>query len=288
MDRKQEEKTRWLAAQIRMKTIRCMESASGGHIGGAMSIADVLAVLYGGMMQYDPKNPKWEARDRLVVSKGHGGPAVYAALAISGFFHESELYTLNRGGTNLPSHCDRNKTSGIDMTTGSLGQGISCACGIAAALKVKKNPARVYIILGDGELQEGQVWEAVQFAVHHKLDNLTVLVDCNKRQLDGSLEEICKPLDLEEKFKAFGFYTAQVTGYDVAAVETGIRRCIVNAAGPGVVLLDTYKGIGCSFAEETKLNHFMTITKELADEAETEVLRRFEAGIVAKEGVYYV
>jgi transketolase len=271
-----------LAAEIRIKTIRCMLSAGGGHIGGSMSIADVLAVLYGDIMRYDPKNPLLPERDRLILSKGHTGPALYATLALSGFFPEEKLYTLNKGGTTLPSHCDRNKTPGIDMTTGSLGQGLSVASGVAFALKADNNPARVFVIMGDGELQEGQVWEAAQFIAHNKLDNLTLLIDHNKAQLDGKLEDIVKPFKLAAKFNSFGLEAFNVTGYDVAAIHRGlVQRFEINA--PCALILESYKGIGCKFAEEASFNHFMNFNAEQADEAEKEIRRRLNLGIVSKE-----
>lgn len=282
MHHEQFEAMREFAAQIRTETIYCIQRAGGGHIGGAMSIADVLAVLYRGVMKYDAKNPRWEGRDRLIVSKGHSGPAVYSALALSGFFPVEELKTLNQGGTRLPSHCDRNKTPGIDMTTGSLGQGISCACGIAAALRVKRSDSRVYAIVGDGELQEGQVWEALEFAAHRSLSNLIVFVDYNKRQLDGTLEEICNPFSLLKKFEAFGLNTVQVTGYDVEAIYRAVCDCQKQAKA-SVIILDTFKGIGCDFAEQAEFNHYMTYTKEMADGAVAEVQRRLALGLVVKE-----
>lgn len=276
---------RRLAADIRIKSLECMAAAGGGHVGGAMSICDVLAVLYGKVMRYDPKNPRWEDRDRLVVSKGHSGPAVYAALALEGFFPIEWLDTLNQGGTDLPSHCDRVKTPGIDMSTGSLGQGISVACGMAAALKKKGSASRVYTILGDGELQEGQVWEAFQFLAHQGFDNITVYIDNNKRQLDGTLEEVCKPFDLQKKVEGFGLRCATVKGYDVDEVLKATEASM-SEDGPRVIILDTIKGIGCSFAEATEANHHMAFTKEDAAAAADEINRRFEAGIVGKEEIY--
>ena len=276
---------RRLAADIRIKSLECMAAAGGGHVGGAMSICDVLAVLYGKVMKYDPKNPRWEGRDRLVVSKGHSGPAVYAALALEGFFPMEWLGTLNKGGTDLPSHCDRVKTPGIDMSTGSLGQGVSVACGMAAALRKKGSASRVYTILGDGELQEGQVWEAFQFLAHQKLDNITVYIDNNKRQLDGLLEEVCNPFDLQKKVEGFGLKCATVKGYDVDEILKATEESM-SEDGPRVIILDTIKGIGCSFAEETEANHHMAFTKEDAAEAADEINRRFEAGIVGKEEIY--
>jgi transketolase len=271
-----------LAAQIRIKTIRCMESFGGGHIGGAMSIADVLAVLYGDIMRYDAANPGWDDRDRLVVSKGHSGPALYAALSLSGFFPDEWLYTLNQGGTLLPSHCDRNRTPGIDMSTGSLGQGVSVACGIATALARKGNPARVFAILGDGELQEGQAWEAMQYIAHRKPSNLTIIIDNNQAQLDGKLSAICEPFDLEEKFRSFGLECNTAVGYDVEAIRDGLMRRVC-AESPGVLILKTTKGIGCKFAEEASFNHYMNFGKNEADEAVEEIERRLARGVVAKE-----
>ena len=279
MNQSEKRRIQTLAANIRIRTLHSMACAGGGHVGGAMSIADILAVLYGGVLRYDKQDPLWEERDRLVISKGHSGPALYAALALSGFFPEKMLDMLNKGGTPLPSHCDRTKTPGVDMTTGSLGQGISCACGMAYALRMKKIPARVYTIVGDGELQEGQVWEAVQFAAHQKLDNLTIIVDNNKKQLDGYLEEICDPFDMAIKFRAFGLHAVSAVGYDVEAVQNAVEEA--NAvSGTGVVILETEKGVGCSFAEKADFNHFMNFGAEEAAEAETEILRRLAAGVV--------
>ena len=199
-----------IAREIRILTVKCIASLGSGHIGGSMSIVDVLTALYYKEMNVDPKNPLMEGRDRLVVSKGHAGPAVYATLAHKGYFPESELYTLNKYGTNLPSHCDMNKTPGVDMTTGSLGQGISCALGLALGSKIKNDNATIYAIIGDGESQEGQVWEAAFFAGHKKLDNLIVFLDYNKMQLDGTLEEVNDSGNMYDKFKSFGFDTYSI------------------------------------------------------------------------------
>ena len=177
--------------KIRALTLESIHSIGTGHVGGSLSIADVLTCLYyGGLMRVDPQQPRMEGRDRLVVSKGHAGPAVYATLASKGFFDPKELLTLNRFGTMLPSHCDMNKTPGVDMTAGSLGQGISCAVGIAIAEKIKKSNAKIYCILGDGESQEGQVWEAAMLAAYKNLNNLIVFTDYNKMQLDGILDDV--------------------------------------------------------------------------------------------------
>lgn len=250
------------AAQIRKAALRSMNAFHGGHVGGSMSMAELMAVLYGEAMKIDPRNPQWEERDWLVVSKGHCGPAVYATLACKGYFPMEELETLNQEGTRLPSHCDRLKTPGIDMTTGSLGQGISCAVGAAWALNYQKKPNRVYTILGDGECDEGQVWEAALFACTKKLSNLTAFVDFNKKQLDGCTKDICDLGDLRAKFEAFGWNALQVNGHDVAAIAAVIEEAKVCTDKPTMVVLDTVKGKDCSFAEEMVLNHFIRFSQE--------------------------
>lgn len=262
------------AADIRIQTIRMFADAGYGHIGGAMSIADVLAVLYGGVMAVDPANPLWEERDRLVLSKGHSGPALYAALALKGYFPLSELKTLNRGGTMLPSHCDRLKTPGIDMTTGSLGQGVSAAMGIAKALKMKGSESYTYLIVGDGELQEGQVWEGIQFAAHQKLDHLIAFVDDNKKQLDGWVDDICKSFDLSAKFTCFGWHSQVVKGYQVKEIHQAILNAKKEKDRPSVIVLDTIKGKGCSFAEKADFNHYMVISNQMAEEAVEDIKNR--------------
>jgi len=244
-----------LAAQIRLETLKELDHLGFGHVGGAMSIVETLAVLYGAEMKYDPKNPNWADRDYYVMSKGHAGPALYATLAIKGFFPMDWLNTLNQGGTNLPSHCDRNKTPGIDMTTGSLGQGVSAAVGIAKAVKMDKADNYVYLMVGDGEINEGQVWEGCMFAAHHKLDNLVMFVDYNKQQLDGNTKDVLDMGDLVEKFSSFGFNTVMVNGHDVEAIYDAIEAAKAQSGKPTCIVLDTIKGYGCSCAEGVVPNH---------------------------------
>jgi len=244
-----------LAAQIRLETLKELDHLGFGHVGGAMSIVETLAVLYGAEMKYDPKNPNWADRDYYVMSKGHAGPALYATLAIKGFFPMDWLNTLNQGGTNLPSHCDRNKTPGIDMTTGSLGQGVSAAVGIAKAVKMDKADNYVYLMVGDGEINEGQVWEGCMFASHHKLDNLVMFVDYNKQQLDGNTKDVLDMGDLVEKFSSFGFNTVMVNGHDVEAIYDAIEAAKAQSGKPTCIVLDTIKGYGCSCAEGVVPNH---------------------------------
>ncbi len=270
------EKLRNDAAQIRKLTITAIESAGYGHIGGSMSICDVLAVLYCDIMDIDPKNPNKDDRDRLVLSKGHCGPALYAALAYRNYFDQKELLTLNCNGTNLPSHCDRLKTVGIDISTGSLGQGYSLATGVAYGCKMKGYKNFCYCIVGDGELQEGQNWEAVQFVAHHKLDNLILIVDNNKRQLDGYTKEICDSGNLSDKFKAFGFTAIEADGHDVLQIRDALLEA-KKVGAPVVVVLHTEKGYGCNFAEIDGFNHYMVVSPEMADEARAEIDRRLTA-----------
>ena len=268
-------KTKKFAADIRIEMIRCLEHRGFGHIGGCLSIADVLAVLYSDVMKYDPANPQMEERDRLVVSKGHAGPAVFAALALKGFFPLEELNTLCVGGTRLPSHCDRKRTPGIDASTGSLGQGLSIANGFAHGLKIQKRNPRVYCILGDGEIQEGQIWEAALYAHQYKLGNLIAFVDWNKRQIDGYIDECLDLMDIEEKFRSFGWYAKTVKGNDVEAIREAIDDCQKNQHDlPAVIVLDNIKGSGVPFVEEMSFNHMIPVDKELADRAVAEIEAR--------------
>jgi transketolase len=270
---------RRLSADIRIAAINGICEAGFGHIGGSMSVADALAALYGSVMRYDPARPDWPERDYLVMSKGHSGPGLYAALAIAGFFPMDWLKTINKPYTNLPSHCDRRRTPGVDMTTGSLAQGISAAAGIALGNLLDGLGNYTYCIVGDGELQEGQAWEAVQFAAHRRLGNFIVLVDNNKKQLDGPLDEICQPFSIEDKFRAFHWYARAVKGYDAYDIERGISEAKRQAPSrPKAIVLDTLKGIGCSFAENAPMNHYMTVDRAMADEAIAEIERRLREG----------
>ncbi|MCG8485411.1 MAG: transketolase [Clostridia bacterium] len=267
-----------LSADIRIETIKALTEAGFGHIGGSASIADVLGVLYGGVMNIDPSKPTWEDRDWLVLSKGHSGPALYAALGIKGYFPMEWLKTVNKEGTSLPSHCDRLKTPGIDMTTGSLGQGISSAVGIALGNRVKGKDSYTYCILGDGEIQEGQVWEGVQTASHFKMDHFIAFVDDNKKQLDGRVENICEPFDVENKFRAFGWHAQTVKGYDIKEIYDAIEQAKAAKGMPSVIILDTIKGLGVSFAEKLDFNHYMVIDWVMANEGIEEIEKRYKEG----------
>lgn len=254
------------AAEIRIASLEQFEARGFGHVGGSMSIVEALAVLYGGAMRIDPANPQWEERDWFVCSKGHAGPAVYAALALKGFFPKDWLPTLNVTGTNLPSHCDRNRTPGIDMTTGSLGQGISTAVGVAVSHKLDGKDNTVFCMVGDGECQEGQIWEAIMFAAQYKLSNFVLMVDDNKVQLDGPTSAINDLQSLEEKFNAFHFRVFSVDGHDVDAISDAVAQAKAESEQPSVIILNTVKGKDCSFAEG-RFNHHIPVTKEQAAEA---------------------
>lgn len=252
--------------QIQIETVKMIANLGVGHLGGSLSIADLLAVLYGKQMKVDPANPKWKERDWLVCSKGHAGPAVYSALALKGFLPISELSTLNRPGTNLPSHCDRMKTPGIDMTTGSLGQGASSAAGIALAFQMDDAPNRVFLILGDGESQEGQVWEMALFAGTKKLSHLIAFLDYNRLQLDGSTAEICDLGDAAAKFREFGWYVQDIDGHDVRAIDIAIERAKQQGSRPSMIVLNTIKCHGWSAMENKVGSHCPTISEDqLAD-----------------------
>ncbi|QCX33993.1 transketolase [Caloramator sp. E03] len=255
------------ALKIRIETIKAIGNLGFGHIGGAMSIADTIAVLYDAVMKYDPKNPKWEDRDYLICSKGHAGPTIYSALALKGFFPIEELMTLNKPGTHLPSHCDRNLTTGIDMTTGSLGQGSSLAVGVALGNRYSGRKNTTYLILGDGEMQEGQVWEAVLYAAHQKLSNLVVFVDYNKKQLDGYTADINDLGDLKSKFEAFKWFTQEVDGHNVSEIYEAVENAKKQNEKPSAIILHTVKGKGCSFAENELYNHHMTVSRQQMEEA---------------------
>lgn len=256
-----------LAANIRKTVLYSFHHLGFGHLGGSLSICDALAVLYGGIMKIDPAAPADENRDFLVYSKGHSGPGLYAALAVKGYFPMELLETMNMPGTSIPSHCNRLLTPGVDMTTGSLGQGVSLAIGMAAGCKVQGRNNRVYLITGDGECQEGQVWEGAMFAAQHKLDHLTMLVDYNKKQLDGYLDDICSLGNLEAKFKAFGWNVCNIDGHDTMAIWNALTSCQEVKDQPSVILLNTTKAKDCSFAENVLYNHHMTFTMEQLDES---------------------
>ena len=269
---------RRLSADIRIETIRSLTEAGYGHIGGAMSIADVLGVLYGGVMNVRPEEPDWDDRDILVLSKGHSGPGLYAALVLRGYFPKEYMKEINRGGTRLPSHCDRLKTPGIDMTTGSLGQGMSSAEGIAFANRMKGLDSYTYCIVGDGECQEGEIWEAAELAVQLRLDHFILFVDENKKQLDGPVDAVRSGQELKKKWSAFGWHAQRIPGYDANAICHAIDIAKAQSGVPSVIILDTLKGLGADFAEKVAFNHYMVMDWDMAEHAITEIERRMADG----------
>ena len=265
-----------LAREIRIATLKSLIHLGFGHFGGCMSVVETLAVLYGEVMNIDPGDPDWPERDYFVLSKGHAGPALYSTLALKGYFPVEELSTLNQNGTRLPSHPDRLKTRGVDATTGSLGQGISIAGGMALSHKLAQRTNRVFCIVGDGELNEGQCWEAFQFIAHPRLNNLTVFVDWNKQQLDGELNDIIHPFCLEDKFRAFGFEAFTVKGDDIPGLLAVVQPVLDNQARPRVAILDSIKGQGVPYLEQLANSHHLRLTDE-SRHALIDNLRQLEA-----------
>ena len=237
------------ACKVRMGIIEGVYNAKSGHPGGSLSVADILTYLYFEHMNIDPKNPKWEDRDRFVLSKGHTAPALYAVLAHKGFFPVEDLPTLRHIGSYLQGHPNMNETPGVDMSTGSLGQGISAAAGMALAAKYQGKTNRVYTLLGDGELQEGQVWEACMFAAHYKLDNFCAIIDNNGLQIDGAVADVMSPYPIDEKLKAFGFEVTVVDGHDFEQLEAAFAQARATKGKPFAIIMKTVKGKGVSFME---------------------------------------
>lgn len=261
------------AADIRTQIVYMISKVGSGHVGGSLSIADLMACLYGGQMNIDPADPGMESRDRIVLSKGHAGPAMYAALALRGYFPMEMLATLNQPPTNLPSHTDRKRTIGVDMTTGSLGQGASTAAGIALARKMQGKENYTYLILGDGECQEGQVWEMAMFAAANKLDKLIAFLDYNGKQLDCDIAEtLGTEPEYGKKFAAFGWNVIEVeNGNDVEDIWNAIDKAKQNTASqPTMIVLHTVKGKGWSEAERQESCHSMNVSAEQAEQAALE------------------
>ena len=238
-----------IACKVRMGIIESTHAAKCGHPGGSMSAAELFTYLYFKELNVDPQNPKWENRDRFVLSKGHCAPGLYAALAHRGFFPVEDLVQLRKVGSYLQGHPNMNTVPGVDMSTGSLGQGISTACGMALSAKVKKQENRVYTLLGDGEIQEGQVWEACMFASHYKLDNLCVIVDNNGLQIDGDVAKVMSPYPIDEKLAAFGFDVQCIDGHDFEAIEAAMKHAKTVKGKPSAIVMTTVKGKDVSFME---------------------------------------
>lgn len=238
------------ACKIRMDIIKSLHSAKAGHPGGSLSAADLFTYLYFKELNLDPQNPKWQGRDRFVLSKGHTAPGLYAALAHRGFFPQADLMGLRHIDSYLQGHPNMNTVPGVDMSTGSLGQGVSAAAGMALAAKKLNSDVRVYALLGDGEIQEGQVWEAFMFANHYKLDNLCVIIDNNGLQIDGTVKEVMNPHPIDDKMKSFGFETVVIDGHDFDAIDAAFQQAKSTKGKPFCIVMITKKGKGVSFMED--------------------------------------
>lgn len=259
------------ATLIRMGVIEGTFNAKSGHPGGSLSIADILSYLYFEEMNIDPKNPKWEDRDRLVLSKGHCAPALYAALAHRGFFSPDELKTLRHPGAMLQGHPDMKGTPGVDMSSGSLGQGISAACGMAMSAKLSNKNYRVWTILGDGEIEEGQVWEAAMFAGNRNLDNLCVIVDYNGLQIDGRINEVNSAEPIDKKFEAFGFNVVMIDAHNFDEIEKAVKIAKASVKKPTAIVMKSIKGKGVSFMEDVVSWHGSAPNREQYDIAMSEL-----------------
>ena len=260
-----------IATKIRLGILEEIFSASSGHPGGSLSIADILSYLFFEKMNVDPANPKMADRDRLVLSKGHTAPALYAALAEKGFFSKDELKNLRQVGSFLQGHPDMKGTPGVDMTTGSLGLGVSAACGMALAAKIDGKDYRTYAILGDGESQEGQVWEAAMFAAHYKLDNLCFILDLNGLQIDGKITEVMNPTPHDKKFEGFGFNVILANAHDFESIEAAFAAARACKGKPSVIIANSVKGKGVSFMEDQAGWHGAAPNDEQYEQAVAEI-----------------
>ncbi len=259
------------AKKIRLLALEGVHAAKSGHPGGSLSIADILAYLYFDKMNVDPKNPDAPDRDRFVLSKGHTAPALYAALALKGYFAEDEMKKLRQVDSFLQGHPDMKHTPGIDMTTGSLGLGISAACGMALAGKLNNKDYRVYSILGDGECEEGQVWEAAMFAAHKKLDNLCIFVDFNGLQIDGPVTEVVDPTPIDKKFEAFKWNVIVINGHDFNEIDNAVKAAKACKGKPTAIVCNCVKGKGVSFMENNVKWHGSAPNAEQYEQAVAEI-----------------
>ena len=270
------------ATKERLLLLEGIFNAKAGHPGGSLSIAELMAYLYNVEMKVDPANPKWDDRDRFVLSKGHAAPALYATLALKGFFPTEDMKTLRQSDSYLQGHPSMKCVPGVDMSTGSLGQGISTAVGMALAAKYDKKDARVYTILGDGEIEEGQVWEAAMFASAKKLDNLVVIVDNNNLQIDGSVEEVNSPYPIPEKFTAFGFNTIEIDGNNFDEIEDAFAKAKETKGMPTAIVAKTVKGKGVSYMENQVNWHGAAPNEDLYNQAVAELTAKLNELEAAK------
>ena len=271
MDAMKKKELQVFAAKARIGVIEGVYNAKAGHPGGSLSICDLLAYLYNGEMSIDASNPHMEDRDRFVLSKGHAAPALYATLALKGFFPVEDLKTLRKSDSYLQGHPNMNKIPGVDMSTGSLGQGISAAVGMALGAKLDKKDFRVYTVLGDGEIEEGEVWEAAMFAANRGLDNLVAVVDYNGLQIDGTVEEVNSPYPIADKFKAFKWNVVEIDGHDFDAIESALENARATKGVPTCIVMKTIKGKGVSYMENAVGWHGKAPNTEEYEQAMTEL-----------------
>lgn len=250
------------AAEARRNILAAMCKAGSGHVGGAFSLVEIVTALYNGILNVNPNDPDWEGRDRLVLSKGHAGPVIYETLAQKGYFPIEWMDTINADGTRLPSHADQNQTPGIDMTTGSLGQGLSCACGLAVSAKRDKKSHSVFCIIGDGESNEGQNWEAALFAAQYKLDNLIAICDYNKLQIDGTTHEVMNLDSLPDKWRAFGWEAFEMNGHDMDEIFDTIAKAKTVKGKPVMIIAHTIKGKGHKIYANNVSSHNVKLNPE--------------------------
>lgn len=261
------EELKSIAKSLRIDIIKMLEKSQSGHPGGSLSACEILTALYFKEMNIDPKNPHWEDRDRFVLSKGHGAPVLYAVLAERGYFPREELNSLRKINSMLQGHPDMKGTPGVDMTTGSLGQGLSAASGMALAGKIDKKDYRVYALVGDGEVQEGIIWEAAMSAAHYKLDNLTVFMDHNGLQIDGKNEDVMNIEPIDEKFKAFGWHVIKIDGHNFEEIFAALEEAKNTKGKPTMIIASTVKGKGVSFMENQAGWHGKAPSSEQAQQA---------------------
>lgn len=261
-----------VANEIRQDIIRMLGTAGSGHPGGSLSAADIVTALYFKFLRIDPENPKNPDRDRFILSKGHAAPVLYSALAQRGYFKREELLTLRKLGSRLQGHPDMKKLPGVDMSTGSLGQGLSAANGMALAGRLDSKDYRVYVLLGDGETQEGQVWEAAMASAHYRLDNLTAFLDHNRLQIDGPIEEVMSPEPLADKWRAFGWDVQVIDGHDMNQILQAVERALTVKGKPQMIVAETVKGKGVSFMENQAGWHGSTPNQEQTEKALAELL----------------
>ena len=282
MEKDKLEELKLLSAKIRKDVLEMLEKRGYGHMGGSLSIVELMSVLYGKQLRYDAKNPDWEERDMVVLSKGHSGPAWYSVLAEKGFIPKEDIKTFRNVNSYLQGHPDMNKVPGVDMSTGSLGQGVSAAGGMALAAKLDNKNYRVYSVLGDGELEEGQVWEQAMFAAHYKLDNFTIFVDNNGLQIDGDISKVMNPNPIDKKFEAFGWHVIKVSAHNFEELMAAVEEAKATKGQPTAIIMKSVKGKNVSFMENNAGWHGSAPNEEQYNQAIAEldeIIKGLEASL---------